>query len=164
MWLCDLYCENNPTKCLWSIKEVCVESMNTKVNIYEFEHDSMYCVTPGALHPLWHYIEKDNWVGIPTDTALRKTTRPTSPLALHCERPLGRHPLWHCAVKDHWACVMTLYIYIYIYIYIDKHKMSYHSGMTICHSANIWYIFHTMYLVNQSITFIYLCSRKHKLE
>jgi len=32
--------------------------------------------------------------------------------------------------------------------------MGYHSGMTICHKANIWYTSHNMYQVYQSITSI----------
>jgi hypothetical protein len=71
--LCDLCLENDQMKCLWFIKEVCVESMNMKVNIIWFEHDSM---------SMW------------------KTTGPTFPLALCCVRPLGLRSLWHCVVWD----------------------------------------------------------------
>jgi len=92
-------------KCLWSITEVCVGSMNTKVNVYEFEYDSMHCERPLGLYPHWHCIVKDHWAGIPFGIALRKTTKLASPLALYCERPLGRDHLWYCVLKDHWACI-----------------------------------------------------------
>jgi len=38
-----------------------------------------------------------------------------------------------------------------------------HSGTTVCHKANIWYIPHNMYLVNQSNVYLTI-ERKHKLE
>jgi hypothetical protein len=42
------------------------------------------------------------------------------------------------------------------FFFHTTHKMDCHSGMVVSHKANIWYISHTMYLVYQSITSIYL--------
>jgi len=39
--------------------------------------------------------------------------------------------------------------------------MDHHNDTTMYSKANIWYIHHNMYLVNQSITYIYLYNGNH---
>jgi hypothetical protein len=36
---------------------------------------------------------------------------------------------------------------IFFFFKKKKRKMSHHSGTATCHSANIWYTFHNMYLI-----------------
>jgi hypothetical protein len=62
-----------------------------------------------------------------------------------------RSSLLHQRVTHVHVTVVTTHFFFH-----TTHKMDCHSGMVVSHKANIWYISHTMYLVYQSITSIYL--------